>query len=536
MTFAKDDVIDGKYRVVRMIGEGGMGHVYEGINTRIGRRVAIKVLTADISASAEMRRRFEREAQVAAKIGSPHICDVLDLGDLPSGESYLVMEYLEGHGMDTLFDTRVVPAEELCGLFYQLLDGLAAMHDAGIIHRDLKPANVFICRSLAKTGPRDIVKILDFGVSKFQNHDGANGHVTQTGAVMGTPLYMSPEQARGEKDIDGRSDIYAVGVMMYRGLTGQLPFEGDNFPQLLFKIALEQAPPIATFVPDVDPDFAAIIERAMAKAPADRFADAREFQGEIARWARANGQTSLALQKTMRSNPPGPAADATSSPKLKAPTTPRGLDEKSTPTAWEKNRMPSSADLGPSAATDRTIADSRPGGPSDAKTPAPSNPGDVAAISSPSLGAAPTSGAVAPAPAKKSPILFVGLAALVLGGLGAAYFVTQQKTVATNPPTPVDSAATSTSRPVASTEPVATATTTTTSATAATADPVASTTATVAQTAAPTARNTGHATTASTAGSAPTAPASAATTATTAQPTPTTSASGKGGRKIRTEL
>lgn len=536
MAFEQGDIIDGKYRVVRMVGEGGMGHVYEGVNTRIGRRVAIKVLTADIAASEEMRKRFEREAQVAAKIGSPHICDVLDLGDLPSGEAYLVMEYLEGQTLDSLFEQRDrTSAEELAGLTFQLLDGLAAMHDAGIIHRDMKPANVFVCRSLAKTGPRDVVKLLDFGVSKFQASEG-HAHVTQTGAVMGTPLYMSPEQARGERDIDGRSDIYSVGVIMYRGLTGRLPFEGENFPQLLFKIALEQAPPVRDIVPEVDEMFASIIERAMAKTPGERFETARAFQSELAAWARTHGQSSLAMQRTVRSNPPGPAADSVRSmPSLKSPKTPRGLDEKSTPTAWGKDKAPSASDL--PAATDATIADVRPATQSAAaKTPAPSNPELAKAVEGAPTSQAATSQApiIKEAPAaKKSPLLFVAVGAVLVGMAAAAVVYSKQPKVASEPPPAVDTAAPK--KTADTVAPTATATASATATTVATAEPTSTATATAVT---PTATGAVHVRTLPTATGAATAAPSATTAATTTATAtaPAASASGKSGRKIRTEL
>lgn len=272
-------VIDGKYRIVRELGAGGMGAVYEGENVRIGRRVAIKVLHAEAAHAPDLRRRFEREARVAAKIGSPNICDVLDLGDLPTGHAYLVMEYLEGEGLDSLL-TRVerLPAKEIAPIVVQLLDGLSAMHGANIVHRDLKPANVF----LTDSGGRELVKILDFGISKFQAQT-EDLQKTETGALLGTPLYMSPEQSRG-LDLDGRSDIYSVGVILYRALSGGHCFDADNLPQLLFKTALEAPIPLEPRVDGVDRSFVPIVEKALEKDPANRYASAREFRDAIADW------------------------------------------------------------------------------------------------------------------------------------------------------------------------------------------------------------------------------------------------------------
>jgi eukaryotic-like serine/threonine-protein kinase len=292
---ALGQIIDGKYRVVRVIGAGGMGTVYEGENVRIGRKVAIKILNAAASGTADVRRRFEREAQVAAKIGSPYICDVIDLGDLPEGQCYLVMEYLEGQGLDSILEsTGRMPPGEVAAIAVQLLEGLQAMHDAGIVHRDLKPANVFIARTTSGGKTRELVKILDFGISKFQSTEAVS--LTQTGALLGTPLYMSPEQARGDKDVDARSDLYAVGVCLYLALSGKLPFGGTNVRQLLFQVALEAAPPLRGLVPDLDDEFASIVERAMSKTPEARFASAREFQAAVASWSEAHGQGGLALE------------------------------------------------------------------------------------------------------------------------------------------------------------------------------------------------------------------------------------------------
>ncbi len=300
MSFSPGDVIDNKYRVVRLIGEGGMGTVYEGENTRISRRVAIKVLRAEAANRPELAARFEREARAAAQIGSKHVCDVLDLGDLPNGDSYLVMEFLDGEDLASrLKSLGRMPDAEALSVAYQLTEGLATMHEAGIIHRDLKPANVFLSKG---AHGRDTVKILDFGVSKFASQPNDSLHMTATGAVMGTPLYMSPEQARGAKDIDARSDLYAVGVVLYKAVTGKLPFRGDNFNEILFKIALEIPPPVMELAPDVDPAFAAIIERAMAKDPTDRYQTARELNQALYALGTERG---VVLETSVSVPPPG---------------------------------------------------------------------------------------------------------------------------------------------------------------------------------------------------------------------------------------
>jgi serine/threonine protein kinase len=273
----------GKYRIVRQLGAGSMGAVYEGENTFIHRRVAIKTLHPSLAEKKEVVERFEREAQAAGRIGSQHIVEVLDLGELEGGARYLVMEFLEGATLDGRIRAsgRLQP-HAAAMVVEQLLDGLEAAHAAGIIHRDLKPANVFLCAPKAAGAP-EFVKILDFGVSKFSALDEEMS-MTRTGMVLGTPYYMSPEQAKGTKELDGRSDLYAVGVILYEAITGQLPFAAETFNELLFRIVLESPPPAETYVPDLDPEFAAIIRRAMAREPGERFQTAADFRSTLATW------------------------------------------------------------------------------------------------------------------------------------------------------------------------------------------------------------------------------------------------------------
>lgn len=289
MSLSTGDIIDGKYRIVRLLGEGGMGAVYEGDNTRIHRRVAIKVLHSGVAENADAVQRFEREAQAAGRIGSQHIVEVLDLGDLPDGDRYMVMEYMAGDSLsERIRKVGKLRPDQIYPIAHQLLEGLQAAHAAGIIHRDLKPDNVFV---LTEHGnQRDFVKILDFGISKFSALGNESGFsMTRTGAVMGTPYYMSPEQAKGAKGMDQRADLYSVGVILYECATGQVPFNADTFNELLFKIVLEEPPPLESLVPDINPGFAEIIRRAMAREPAHRFQTAKEFQAAIEHWANGAG-------------------------------------------------------------------------------------------------------------------------------------------------------------------------------------------------------------------------------------------------------
>lgn len=314
MSLSTGDIIDAKYRIIRLIGEGGMGAVYEGENMRIHRRVAIKVLHAGIAQTGEAIARFEREAQAAGRIGSEHIVEVLDLGTLPAGDRYMVMEFMDGDSLSARISTRArLSPVEVYPIMHQLLEALAAAHGAGIIHRDLKPDNVYLLKS--RGGTADFVKLLDFGISKFNQLSGDSSFsMTRTGAVMGTPYYMAPEQAKGARDLDHRVDLYAAGVILYEAITGEVPFNADTFNELLFKIVLETARPVEQVVSGIDPTFAAIVNKSMAREPAQRFQSAREFQQALEQWAAGDGpQLAASLNVSARAvggpRPPMPRTD-----------------------------------------------------------------------------------------------------------------------------------------------------------------------------------------------------------------------------------
>jgi eukaryotic-like serine/threonine-protein kinase len=293
MTLETGQLVDNKYRIVRLIGEGGMGAVYEGEHARISRRVAIKVLHSAFVENGEVVSRFEREAQAAGRIGNDHILEVLDIGALPDGDRFIVMEYLDGVPLSGRIKERGrIQPHELGPLMRQVLVGLGAAHHVGIVHRDLKPDNIFILRE--KAGKSDFVKIIDFGISKFQPLSGEGGmRMTRTGAVMGTPYYMSPEQASGSHEADQRSDIYSVGVMMFEAVTGQVPFDAATFNQLMFKIVLSDVPRPEAFVPGLDPAFASLITKAMARDMNQRFQTTDAFIQAIDGWLRSGTAVSV---------------------------------------------------------------------------------------------------------------------------------------------------------------------------------------------------------------------------------------------------
>jgi eukaryotic-like serine/threonine-protein kinase len=280
-------ILEGKYRLGRLLGRGGMGSVFLGEHTKIKRAVAIKVLH-DEKADSENTRRFEREAEAAGRIGSDHIVEVLDFGTTPDGDRFMVMEYLDGETLkERLKRVRRLDPADAVPIIVQVLEGLSAAHAAEIIHRDLKPDNVFIAKS--KAGRPDFVKIVDFGISKFNALTGEAGMMTQTGAIMGTPYYMSPEQARATNEVDARSDLYSVGVVLYEVITGAVPFAATTLTELMFKIVFEDPPLPQTVVPSLDDDFAAIVVRSMSRDPGRRFQSAQEMQAALASWNASRG-------------------------------------------------------------------------------------------------------------------------------------------------------------------------------------------------------------------------------------------------------
>jgi serine/threonine-protein kinase len=268
-------VLGGRYRVVRKIGSGGMGSVYEAEQEDLGRKVAIKILHPHLSDDYELVERFRREAQAAAALGHPNIVGVIDFGNDPPDPPYLVMEYLTGQSLHELMQSGPLPAKRLALLASQALSALGAAHKAGIVHRDIKPDNLFIVPASAR---REVVKVLDFGVAKLMKEE-----FTTAGTLLGTLAYMSPEQARA-KDVDGRADLYSVAAVMYHALTGKLPLESQTHPGMLTAILKQIPKPVLSLRSDVDPAFCAIIDRGLNKDPAMRFSSAEEMEHQISTW------------------------------------------------------------------------------------------------------------------------------------------------------------------------------------------------------------------------------------------------------------
>ena len=276
-------IIDDKYRLIAAIGEGGMSSIYEAEHRGLDRRVAIKVLHPSLSDDPEAIARLRHEAKVVSAIGHPNICEVFDLGRTPDGSPYLVMELLRGESLaDRIKSVGSIHFLELAPLLKQVLKALDAAHDKGILHRDLKPENVFI--EEARHSGRQQAKLLDFGISKSMGYDFIeNQRLTHTGMVMGTPYYMAPEQARGDSGLDQRVDLWAIGVMMYEALTGRRPFVATNYNALLVKILTSRPRSVLKLDPNLPPDVAAIIDKALSKLREDRYQTARQFIDAIAR-------------------------------------------------------------------------------------------------------------------------------------------------------------------------------------------------------------------------------------------------------------
>ena len=264
------------YEIVRMIGEGGMGRVYEARHKRLAtKRFAIKVLHADMARQPDVVSRFLREAEATSVLSHANIVSVVDVNRASDGRPYIVAELLEGEQLgDYLERVTKLSVPEAIRICRQICRALIVAHAHDIVHRDIKPENVF----LVGNQPERIAKVLDFGISR--QGDGA-GHLTKTGMVMGTPAYMPPEQARGQR-VDHRADVYAVGTILYQAVTGKRPFDGDDPISTLASVLADEPPRPCTLVATLPPALEMVIQKAMAKNPAERYATMRELDQELA--------------------------------------------------------------------------------------------------------------------------------------------------------------------------------------------------------------------------------------------------------------
>jgi serine/threonine-protein kinase len=269
-------MLDDKYRIERLLATGGMGAVYLGTHIKLRKRVAIKVLNPQLS-SAPMVERFHREAITASQIGHEGIAQVTDMGTSSEGEPFLVMEYLEGESLaKRLRESGPMSVEDACEMGCAILSPLSAAHNAGIVHRDLKPDNVFLVRQ----SRGEMVKLLDFGISRAAGVE-REFRLTNTGLVLGTPYYMSPEQARGESEITPAADLYAFGVILYEMLVGDVPIRAENYNQLMYRVTVGEFERPRERRPELPEDLERVVLHAMAQLPADRPASAVDLEDEL---------------------------------------------------------------------------------------------------------------------------------------------------------------------------------------------------------------------------------------------------------------
>ncbi|MBV8756987.1 MAG: serine/threonine protein kinase [Deltaproteobacteria bacterium] len=291
-------LLAGKYRVERVLGTGGMGVVVAALHEQLDERVAIKLLRSDRLAQQEAVERALREARATVKIQSDHVVRVFDVGTLESGAPYIVMEYLSGCDLAQLLCAEgKLDIADAASYVRQACDAVVKAHALGIVHRDLKPANLF----LAVRGDDTSIKVLDFGISKFVSTDAQriDPALTTTASVLGSPAYMSPEQLESPRDIDGRTDVWSLGVILFELITGAHPFVADTLPQLYKKIATAPAPLLRSIRPDAPADLEAIVARCLSKDAKDRFADAAALADALAPFAgEAHGHTAAALAET----------------------------------------------------------------------------------------------------------------------------------------------------------------------------------------------------------------------------------------------
>jgi serine/threonine protein kinase len=297
------DILDGRYLIKNKMAEGGMGTVFSGVHTKLGRNVAIKILKAKHVEDKEQTARFLQEAQSAADLHHRNIVDVIDVGTAPDGAPYFVMELLVGESLrDRMKSSLPMYPREIGYIIKQTLAGLGAAHSRGITHRDIKPSNIFISREI---DGRELVKILDFGISKLQKRaDDSSAELTEDGTVLGTPLYMSPEQAAGKRElVDRRTDIYACGVILYKALTGIHPYKGRNYNEIMHSIFTTSPESPTSLNPQITTEMEKVILKAMAKEPEDRYQSTEDFAAQMGAFMVEITQAGFVLPRQKKAEP-----------------------------------------------------------------------------------------------------------------------------------------------------------------------------------------------------------------------------------------
>ncbi|HXK20459.1 MAG TPA: serine/threonine-protein kinase, partial [Polyangiaceae bacterium] len=286
-------VLAGKYRVERVLGQGGMGVVLAAKHIHLEERVAVKLMLTEATFNAEAVARFLREARAAARLESAHVARVTDVGTLEDGRPYMVMEYLDGQDLSqVLAASGPLAVGDAVDYVLQAAEAIAEAHSIGIVHRDLKPSNLFLTRRRDRT-PH--VKVLDFGISKVSGSSlsGSDNAMTRTSAMMGSPLYMSPEQMTSVRDVDGRSDIWALGIILYELISGAPPFNGETLPQVCGLVLQSEAAPLSSRRRGVPPSLEAVVNRCLAKRADDRFQNVAAFAVALRDLAGRYGRASV---------------------------------------------------------------------------------------------------------------------------------------------------------------------------------------------------------------------------------------------------
>ncbi|MDC3956806.1 protein kinase [Polyangium jinanense] len=308
------DVIAGKYRVDRVLGVGGMGAVVAAEHTDLEQRVAIKFMLEAAAKNEVGKKRFLREAQAATKLRSEHVTRMLDFGTLDDGVPYLVMELLEGKDLDEMIRAAgKLPIEEACEVVLQTCEALAEAHGRGIVHRDIKPANLFVTR---RADGSPAVKVLDFGIAKHQDPAALDGTaLTRSNALLGSPMYMSLEQFRAAREVDARSDIWSIGVVLYKALTGTMPFVADSLGALIMVLMTEDPEPPGQRREDLPAELGEVVLRCLQKDPADRFQSVAELADALAPFV---PERSRALLDRIHAHLAGPRAPQSLPPEAPA--------------------------------------------------------------------------------------------------------------------------------------------------------------------------------------------------------------------------
>jgi serine/threonine-protein kinase len=284
------DVVADKYEIEALIGSGGVGVVFSAKHKGLDQRVAIKLLQRSALGSGENVSRFEREVKILARIKSEHVARVMDTGQLPTGEPFMVLEHLEGEDLGQLIKRRgQLPIDEAVDLIVQVCEGVALAHGLGVVHRDLKPANLFVT-----PGPDGVpvAKVLDFGISKLLEPSATDQIVTRTQSVVGSPLYMSPEQVETPRDADERSDVWSLAVILYELITGKAPFDAATLPLLCVSICTAPPTPLSEHLADAPPGLWRVLLRALEKDPKKRHVSVAELAMALAPFGAAGSQRS----------------------------------------------------------------------------------------------------------------------------------------------------------------------------------------------------------------------------------------------------